>query len=84
MHLFADTMHPSLVARAIIANEIIDSMNGEYGLAIPRIPESRLAEIAGVPVPEPGSAALLAGALLLLAAAPTRRRRHAGTLRGPC
>lgn len=80
MHLFADTMHPSLVARAIIANQIIDTMNAEYGLSIARIPESQLAEIAGIPVPEPDGAALLAAGLLLLAAGPARRpRARAGT-----
>jgi hypothetical protein len=72
MHLFNDSMHPSLVARALIANEMIATMNAEYDLAIEPISEERLAEIAGVPIPEPGTAWLLALGLVVMA----QRRRQ--------
>lgn len=76
MHLFNDTQHPSLVARAIIANEIIATLNDTYGLSTPFISEARLAEIAGVPIPEPATAALLGLGLAALA-----RRRRSGPRR---
>jgi lysophospholipase L1-like esterase len=76
MHLFNDTQHPSLVARAVIANTFIDTLNLEYDLAIPKLSEARLAEIAGVP--EPGAAPLLGMGLAALAlrARPRRMRRR--------
>lgn len=67
MHLFNDTQHPSLVARGVIANEIIATMNDLYDLEISPLSERQLAEIAGVPIPEPGTAALLSFGLLALA-----------------
>jgi lysophospholipase L1-like esterase len=73
MHLFNDTMHPSLVARGVIANTFIDTLNLEYGLSIPKLSEARLAEIAGVP--EPYSAVLLAAGLAVLAACRRGARR---------
>jgi phospholipase/lecithinase/hemolysin len=73
MHLFADTQHPSLVARAIIANEIIATLDDSYGLTTPLISEARLAAIAGVAVPEPATATLLGLGLGALA-----RRRRSG------
>jgi len=79
MHLFNDTMHPSLVARAIIANEIIATMNLEYGLDVEPISEEQLAEIAGVPIPEPGSGVLLAFGLAALAASRRARRPRTGS-----
>jgi lysophospholipase L1-like esterase len=68
MHLFNDTQHPSLVARGVIANAFIELLDSEYDLAIPELSEAELAAIAGVPIPEPGTALLLAAGLAALAA----------------
>lgn len=75
MHLWNDSMHPSIVARAVIANEIMAVLNEEYGVAVNPYSEAELAAIAGIPLPEPASAALLGQALLVLALAARGHRR---------
>ncbi len=77
MHLFNDTQHPSLVARGVIANAFIDTINDRHGLSIARLSELELAGIAGVPVPEPATGGLLAFGLVVLAL-----RRRAGRVPG--
>lgn len=86
MHLFNDTQHPSLVARGVIANAFVATINDSYGLSIEGLSEAELAEIAGVPVPEPASGSLVAMGLLLLALRrgsgagwPLERRRRLGS-----
>lgn len=87
MHLFNDTQHPSLVARGVIANAFIATINDSYGLSIEGLSEAELAAIAGVPVPEPATGSLVGFGLLLLAlrrggdASRARRGRAPGASR---
>lgn len=50
-HLFADSIHPTAVGNAIIANDIIEAINSKWGLIIPLYTEEELAELARIPVP---------------------------------
>ena len=50
-HIFADSIHPTAVANAIIANAIIDAIGSKWGLTIPRYTEQELAELAHLPPP---------------------------------
>jgi phospholipase/lecithinase/hemolysin len=48
-HIFADSIHPTAVANAIIANEIIEAVNTKWGLNIPLYTEQELADLARIP-----------------------------------
>ena len=50
-HIFADSIHPTAVANAIIANAIIDAVNTKWGMTIPLFTEHELAELAYLPIP---------------------------------
>ncbi len=50
-HFFADSIHPTAVANAIIANGIITSINNKWGLSIPLYTEQELADLARIPSP---------------------------------
>lgn len=50
-HAFADPVHPTAVANAIIANAIIDAIKSKWGLTIPLYTEQELAELARLPPP---------------------------------
>lgn len=50
-HIFADSIHPTAVGNAIIANAIIDAINSKWGLSIPLYTELELAELAHLPIP---------------------------------
>ena len=50
-HIFADSIHPTAVANAIIANDIIEVINSKWGLTIPLYTEQELAELARIPLP---------------------------------
>ena len=47
--LFADDIHPTAVANALVANEIIDVMNAKWGAGIPRYGDAELAALARIP-----------------------------------
>jgi phospholipase/lecithinase/hemolysin len=46
--IFADPIHPTAVANAILANGIIDAMNEEFSDVIPFYSEAELADLAGI------------------------------------
>ena len=48
-HIFADTIHPTAVSNAIIANDIIEAINNKWGLGIPLYTEEELADLARIP-----------------------------------
>ena len=48
-HLFADTIHPTAVGNALIANAIIARINAKWGDDIPLYTEEELADLAHIP-----------------------------------
>lgn len=47
--LFADSIHPTAVANALVANAIIASMNAKWGAGLPPYTETELAQLARIP-----------------------------------
>lgn len=47
-NIFADSIHPTAVSNAVLANEIIVTINAKWGLNIPLYSEQELAELAHI------------------------------------
>lgn len=50
-HIFADSIHPTAVSNAIVANGIIATINKKWGMAIPLYSEQELAALARISPP---------------------------------
>ncbi|MBL1219085.1 MAG: hypothetical protein D8M59_16520 [Planctomycetes bacterium] len=48
-HLFADTIHPTAVGNALLANGIIEKLNAKWGENIPLYTDEELADLAHIP-----------------------------------